>query len=82
MLQPMPGQLERCANFARSDVVILVVRIYYLYVYRYIHIQVEPGKPGAEVSTGKLPICQKNKLAYRNVSALRPCYTRMYIYTL
>ena len=37
-------------------------------------IQVEPGKPGAEVSKEKLPICQKNKLAYRNVSALRPCF--------
>ena len=37
-------------------------------------IQVEPGKPGAEVSKEKLPICQKNKLADRNVSALRPCF--------
>ena len=40
-------------------------------------LQVKPRKPEAEASRGKLHICQKRKLALRNVSALRPCFTHM-----
>lgn len=51
------------------------IDIIWFHTYIYMLIQVEPGKPGAEVSKEKLPIlCQKNKLAYRNVFALRPCF--------